>query len=177
MPRGWVRDSCRRPWSVPVPAGSARSLAAPPATEEAALRCGSLGGASSSTGCVGSATGSSAGGSSRYPTPHTVANRLGFAGSASIFSLRRRTWTVTVDWSASCSLSPSPTPRHCARSRWVVREPGTSLVDGWSHASLFADGSRKRPATRTDRPLPQRPALTARSSGSSHPGRCRPLAG
>jgi hypothetical protein len=46
-----------------------------------------------------------------------------------------------------------------------------------SHASLFADGSRKRPATRTDRPLPQRPALTARSSGSSHPGRCRPLAG
>src|SRR5205807_2209079 len=43
--------------------------------------------------------GAGAGESSRYPTPQTVTRRRGSAGSSSIFSRRRRTCTVTVDWS------------------------------------------------------------------------------
>jgi hypothetical protein len=56
------------------------------------------------------------------------------------------------------------------------REPGACLVGCCLRASGFADGSRQRPATRNDRPLPQRRAPTVHRSGSSHRGRCRPLA-
>src|SRR6266571_2109428 len=50
-------------------------------------------------------------GSNRYPTPHTVTRWRGAEGSSSIFSRRRRTWTVTVEGSPSNAKSHSSSRR------------------------------------------------------------------